>query len=99
MSIYTTPLQFGYFFALLIAFLLLVRGIREERLSDKLLAAVMFLLGMEIQDYTFGFAGINFLWDQMEGFPRHFNLAFEPTIYLYLKSQINKDFKLKKADL
>jgi AraC-like DNA-binding protein len=99
MSIYTTPLQFGYFFALLIALLLLVRGIREERLSDKLLAAVMFLLGMEIQDYTFGFAGINFLWDQMEGFPRHFNLAFAPTIYLYLKSQINKDFKLKKADL
>jgi hypothetical protein len=38
---------------LLLAILLLIRGFREERLSDKLLAAVLFLLAMEIQDYTF----------------------------------------------
>ena len=61
MSIYTTPLQFGYFLALLMAILFWVRGYREERLSDKKLGCVLFLLGMEIQDYTFGFAGINVL--------------------------------------
>jgi AraC-like DNA-binding protein len=94
MTIYTTPLQFAYFFGLLFSILLLIRGFRDERLSDKLLAAVMFLLSMEIQDYTFGFSGINYLWEEMEGFPRHFGLAFAPTIY-----QINKDLKLTVKDL
>jgi AraC-like DNA-binding protein len=99
MTIYTTPLQFAYFFGLLFSALLLVRGIKNERLSDRLLAAVMFLLSMEIQDYTFGFSGINFLWEEMDGFPRHFGLAFAPTIFLYLKSQINRDFKLSRNEL
>ena len=99
MSIYTTPLHFGYFLGLLITVLLVIRGFQEERLSDKLLAAVLFLLAMEIQDYTFGFSGINFLWEELNGFPRHFGLAFAPTIFFYLKAQINRDFKLKTKHL
>lgn len=95
MSIYTTPLQFAYFFGLLIAVLLWIRAYREERQSDALLGFVMFFLAMEIQDYTFGFAGINYLWEEMNGFPRYFSFAFAPTIYFYLKSQINKEFKFK----
>jgi AraC-like DNA-binding protein len=95
MSLYTTPLQFAYFFGLLFAILFWVRAYREERTSDALLGFVMFFLAMEIQDYTFGFAGINYLWEDMNGFPRYFSLAFAPTIYFYLKSQINKDFKLQ----
>ena len=95
MTIYTTPLQFGYFLALLFSFLLFIRGFREERLSDKLLAAVLFLLAMEVQDYTFGFAGINYLWTELNGFPRHFGLAFAPTIYYYLRAQLNSNFKLE----
>ncbi len=95
MSIYTTPLQFAYFFGLLIAILLWIRAFKEERQSDALLGFVMFFLSMEIQDYTFGFAGINYLWEEMNGFPRYFSFAFAPTIYFYLKSQINKDFKLQ----
>lgn len=99
MSIYTTPLQFGYFLALLMAILFWVRGYREERLSDKLLGCVMFLLGMEIQDYTFGFAGINFLWNELNGFPRGTALLFGPAVYFYLQSQINRDFKFEKKHL
>jgi AraC-like DNA-binding protein len=99
MSIYTTPLQFGYFLGLLIAILLVIRGFKEERLSDKFLAAVLFLLVMEIQDYTFGFAGINMLWEELNGFPRHFHLAFAPTVYFYLKSQINREYKFSRKDL
>jgi hypothetical protein len=41
---------------------------------------------MEIQDYTFGFAGINILWEKFDGFPRYFSLAFAQTIYFYLKA-------------
>ncbi len=99
MSIYQTPLQFGYFLALLFAVLLLIRGWKEERLSDKLLGLVMFFLAMEIQDYTFGFSGINILWEKYDGFPRYFHLAFAPTIYFYLKAQINRDFRFKAAHL
>lgn len=99
MSIYTTPLQFAYFTALLFSILLSLRGWREERLSDRLLALVLLFLAIEIQDYTFGFAGINFLWEELNGFPRHTTLAFAPTIYLYLLSQVNRDFKLEKKHL
>jgi len=99
MSLYTTPLQFGYFLALLFAVLLWYRGWREERLSDKLLGWILFFLAMEIQDYTFGFAGINILWEKFDGFPRYFHLAFAPTIYLYLKAQINREFRLKAVHL
>ncbi len=95
MSLYTTPLQFGYFLSLLFTVLLWYRGWQEERLSDKFLGFVMFFLAMEIQDYTFGFAGINILWEKFDGFPRYFSLAFAPTIYFYLKAQINRDFKFK----
>lgn len=99
MSIYQTPLQFGYFLALLFAVLLLIRGWKEERLSDKFLGLVMFFLAMEIQDYTFGFSGINILWEKYDGFPRYFHLAFAPTIYFYLKAQINRDFRFKASHL
>jgi AraC-like DNA-binding protein len=99
MTIFTTPLQFAYFFGLLFAILFWIRAYKEERTSDALLGFVMFFLAMEIQDYTFGFAGINYLWEEMNGFPRNFSLAFAPTIYFYLKSQINKDFKLERKYL
>lgn len=99
MSLYTTPLQFGYFLALLFAILLWYRGWQEERLSDTFLGFVMFFLAMEIQDYTFGFAGINILWERFDGFPRYFHLAFAPTIYFYLKAQINRDFRFKRVFL
>ncbi len=99
MSLYTTPLQFAYFLALLFAVLLWYRGWHVERLSDTLLGWVMFLLAMEIQDYTFGFSGINFLWEEMNGFPRYFALAFAPTIYFYLRAQVNRDFKFGKRQM
>lgn len=75
------------------------RGFSQERLSDKLLGWVMFLMAQEVQDYTFGFAGINFLWNEMNGFPRGVALLFGPSIYLYLRSQVNRGFHLKRQHL
>ena len=49
MSLYTTPLQFGYFLALLFAILLWYRGWQEERLSDKFLGVVMFFVAMTLK--------------------------------------------------
>lgn len=99
MTIYTTPLQFGYFFSLLLWLVLLLRGFREQRLSDKMLAWVMFLLAMEMQDYTFGFAGINVLWDELGGFPRSISLLFGPTVYFYFRSQVNRKFRFDLVHL
>jgi AraC-like DNA-binding protein len=96
MSLYTTPLQLGYFFSLLLWLLFLIRGYREQRNSDSFLGWIMFILAMELQDYTFGFAGINFLWNEMNGFPRSVGLLFGPVVYFYFKSQVNRSFKLKK---
>ena len=59
----------------------LVRGYREGRLSDTLLGWLMFILAMELQDYTFGFAGINILWDELNGFPRGVSFLFGPVVY------------------
>lgn len=99
MSLYTTPLQAAYFLALLFALLFWWRGYREERLSDGLLGWVMWLLAQEIQDYTFGFAGINFLWEELNGFPRGTGLLLPPVLYLYLRAQTNRHFRLHRRHL
>lgn len=99
MTIYTTPLQFGYFFSLIMCLLFLYRGFKERRLSDKMIGWVMLILALELQDYTFGFAGINFLWNEMNGFPRGVSLLFGPVVYLYFRSQINREFRLNRTML
>ena len=96
MTIYTTPLQFGYFFALAMAVLFWFRARKEERLSDTFLGLVLFFVAIQLQDYTFGFAGINVLWDELNGFPRGVDLLFGPAVYFYLKTQTNRQFKLQK---
>lgn len=95
----TTGLQFGYFFGLLFFFIFLIRGIREDRTSDILLGWIMFFMAMLLQDYTFGFAGINFLWEQMDGWPRHFPWIFPASVYFYFLAQTNVNFKFKMDDV
>jgi AraC-like DNA-binding protein len=95
----TTGLQFGYFLALLFFVIFMVRGFREDRLSDKMLAWVMFFMAMLIQDYTFGFAGINVLWEELDGWPRHFPWLFPATVYFYFLAQTNADFRLEKRHI
>lgn len=96
MTIYTTPLQFGYFFSIVMALLFWRRSFQEERLSDRLLGWVMLFIAIQLQDYTFGFAGINVLWEELNGFPRGVDLLFGPAVYFYLKSQTNRTFHFEK---
>lgn len=95
MSFYSTPLQFGYFFALLMALIFWRRSLLEERLSDRLMGFIMLVLALELQDYTFGFSGINVLWEELKGFPRGVWLLLGPLVYLYLRSQTENNFKVK----
>lgn len=99
MSLYTTPLQLGYFFSLLMWILFLIRGFREQRHSDRFLGWIMFILAMELQDYTFGFAGINVLWNELNGFPRGVSLLFGPVVYFYFRSQVHREFRLRRKHL
>ena len=99
MSLYTTPLQFGYFFCLIMWMLFLVRGFRQQRLSDKLLGWIMFILATELQDYTFGFSGINVLWNELNGFPRGLQLLFGPIVYFYFRAQVDRSFALNRTHL
>ena len=85
----------AFFFALLFW----LRARREERISDSLMGWLMFILALQLQDYTFGFAGINFLWEELNGFPRGVYLLIGPIIYFYLKSQSKPNFRFHTKDL
>lgn len=98
-SLKTTGLQFGYFFALLFFIIFLIRGIRGENLADIILGFIMFFMAMLIQDYTFGFEGINFLWDELDGWPRHLPWLFPCSVYFYFLAQTNVNFKFTKKHL
>ncbi len=71
----------------------------EERLSDRFLGWVMLFIAIQLQDNTFGFAGINLLWTELNGFPRGVELLFGAAVFFYLKRQTNNGFKLSKAHL
>lgn len=98
MTLYTTPLQFGYFFSLIMGVIFWYRAYQQKRLSDGLFGLIMFLLAMELQDYTFGFAGIHILWEELDGFPRSIHLLFGPAVYFYIKAQINQNFRFGRKD-
>ncbi len=59
----------------------------------------MLIFALELQDYTFGFSGINFLWEEMNGFPRGVALLFGPSLLFYLKAQVNRKFSFQRKDL
>ncbi len=99
MSLYSTPLQFAYIFCLLLVIVFLYRGWREEQLNLRLLAFLMLIFALELQDYTFGFSGINVLWNELKGFPRGVHLLFGPAMLFYLRAQVNREFQLKPIHL
>jgi len=99
MSWYSTPLQFAYFFSLILCGVFTYRGWLREQLNLKFLGFLMLIFALELQDYTFGFSGINILWEDLKGFPRGVALLFGPALLFYLRSQVNRNLKLRARDL
>ncbi len=95
---YSTPLLFGFVQAWIYAILLWVRGQREERLSDLLLGWVLVGMAFNIWEYMLGFGGIEILWRELDFFPRGLGLLFVPLCYVYLKSQLNANFRFSRHD-
>lgn len=95
---YSTPLVFGFVQGWIYAILLWIRGRRNERLSDHLLAWLIVTCCLEIMDYMLGFLGVEILWQELEFFPRDIGLLLGPLSYFYLKSQTNVEFRFKRRD-
>lgn len=98
-NLYSTPLLFGFVQGWVYALLFWVRAWRHERLSDGLFGCLLAACTFEIWEYMLGFGGVEILWRELEFFPRSFGLLLPPLAYLYLKSQFNAEFRLRRTDL
>lgn len=79
--------------ALIFSVLLFERGIRVQRLSDKLLAAFLLALAATLSEHIAGWMG----WydnQKLTFFPFGASFLYAPLAYLYVKSITNTNYKL-----
>lgn len=95
LNAYSTPLLFCFIQAWVYAAVLGIRGLREQRLQDVLMALLLVVASLEIIDYLLGFAGIDVLWNELEFFPRDLSLLLGPLVWLYLRAQTDATFRLQ----
>ena len=102
LNFYSVLLLMGFLQGIVYALLLAYRGIQEEKLSDKLLAALLFFICLHIGQYMLGFAG---WYDSRDAystfmfyFPFHNVLILGPLFYFYFRSLTNDTFKFHKKD-
>ena len=96
---YSSLLLIGFLQGVVFATLLFWRGMREDRLSDKLLAVLLLLSAFHIAHYMLGFGGWYDSHDALSSFmfyfPFHNFLWIAPTIYFYFRSLTNRGFSLE----
>ena len=79
--------------------ILWLRGVREERKSDKWLAFLLVTLALTVLPFTLGWLGITYLWEELPMLPWDgFSLLTPAAIYFFLCSLIQADFKLQKRN-
>ncbi|MDX2250332.1 MAG: AraC family transcriptional regulator [Bacteroidia bacterium] len=98
-NIYSVVLLFGFVQAVIYAVLLIVRGIREQRLSDHLLAALLMMAAIILLPYMLGFMGIPVIWTTLLFFPTDPGLLLGPAVYYYLVCLTDMEFRFKKQHL
>jgi hypothetical protein len=80
--------------ALIFATLLIFRGIRDQRLSDKLLAAFLITLAATLSEHIAGW--MNWYQGQrLTFFPFGNTFLFAPLAYLYVKSITNAQYRFR----
>jgi len=101
-SEHSAPLLFGFLQGIIYSILLLARGHRKDRLSDKLLAGVLLVCSFEIAQYMLGFGGWYDSRDRHSTFMFYFRfhnlLLFGPLIYFYFRSLTNHEFQFKRKN-
>ncbi|MEM9985306.1 MAG: hypothetical protein AAF804_09440 [Bacteroidota bacterium] len=87
---------------IIFSIILLVRGLREDRLADRLLALLIFLLTLRPMNWMLGFAGWYDSHDAFTTFifyfPWNWFLLLGPLTYFYFQSLTNQDFRWQKRD-
>lgn len=90
-----------FFHAVVFSFLLFKKGIDENRKESKWLAAFIGLGGLYICPFMLGYAG----WYSVDGYrefmyfvPFQQLFLIGPVFYFYIKSLLNRDFKLSRKD-
>jgi AraC-like DNA-binding protein len=102
-NFYSSLLLPAVFQGLIMSYMLFIRGIREERLSDKMLAFLVLLCNIKVAFWMFGFAGWYDSHDAYTSFMFYF--PFEtviwigPTLYFYFISLTDANFKFSKTHL
>ena len=82
------------FQSIIFAILLILRGRREERHSDFLLAFLLILLGLSGVPFMLGWLGITYLWEKLTFLPWDgLGFAYVPTMYLFLRSLVNSEWR------
>jgi AraC-like DNA-binding protein len=88
---------------LLFFVLLLLRGIREEKLHDRLLAFLILIYTIRVASWMLGFAGWYDSHDAYSTFMFYFQFDHwffvGPLVYFYFRSLTNSQFQFRKKDL
>lgn len=83
--------------------LLMLRGIREAKLHDKLLAFLILIYAIRVSSWMLGFAGWYDSHDAYSTFMFYFPFDhwffIGPLVYFYFRSLTNSQFQLSKKDL
>ncbi|MEM8486490.1 MAG: helix-turn-helix domain-containing protein [Bacteroidota bacterium] len=97
--LFFVPLTLGLFQGMLFAVLLVVRGAREERLSDYLLAMLLFCGCLVLLPILLGLLDIHVLWNEWLFLPLNPGLLIGPLLYLFVIAHTNRGFRLTKQSL
>lgn len=90
------PLTLGLFQGMLFAVLLVVRGTREERLSDYLLAALLLCGCLVLLPILLGLLDIHVLWNEWLFLPLNPGLLIGPLLYLFVLAHTNRGFRFSR---
>lgn len=97
--LFFVPLTLGLFQGMLFAILLVVRGVREERLSDHLLAALLLCGCLVLLPILLGLLDIHVLWNEWLFLPLDPGLLIGPLVYLFVLAHTNRGFRITRQSL
>ncbi len=97
--LFFVPLTLGLFQGILFAVLLVIRGAREERLSDHLLAALLICGCLVLLPILLGLLDIHVLWNEWLFLPIDPGLLIGPLLYLFVLAHTNRAFRITRPYL
>lgn len=97
--IYFIPLLFGVFHGILFSTLLVVRGWRDDRLSDYFLAGLLVCGCLLVLPTMLGLLDIHVLWNEWLFLPIDPGLLIGPILFMFVQARTNGQFRFGKSQL